>query len=73
MNDRPGIRRLRRHDNIRLEAPRDVMYWAGIWGLTYQELRDAVAAAGPQPVDVAAWLGQPLEGENLGRAFSRTG
>jgi hypothetical protein len=37
------------------------MYWAGLWGLTDQELRDAVGAAGPVPADVAVHIGQPLD------------
>ena len=70
MNDRPSIRPFRiersRRDNIRLNVPRDVMYWAGLWGLTDQELRDAVAAVGPNAGDVADYLGQTVEGKNLG-------
>jgi hypothetical protein len=65
------IPRLQRSHPIRLDVPRDVMYWAGTWGLTDQELRDAVAAVGPIPTDVAAYLGQPLEGEYLGGRFPR--
>lgn len=42
------------------------MYWAGKWGLTDQELRDAVAAAGQKAADVASHLGKPLGGDNLG-------
>jgi hypothetical protein len=62
MNDRPLIWRMQRHDRIRLEAPRDVMYWTGMWGLTDQELRDAVAAVGPRAADVATHIGRPLAG-----------
>jgi hypothetical protein len=56
---------------IRLDVPRDVMYWAGLWGLTDQELRDGVAAVGPLAADVAAYLGQPLEGEDHGSPFRK--
>jgi hypothetical protein len=56
-----------RRDRIRLEVPRDTIYWAGLWGLTDQELRDAVAAVGPMAADVAAYLGQPVKGEDLRR------
>ena len=45
---------------IDISNPRDVMYWAGLWGLADQELRDAVVAVGPDPADVAAHIGQPL-------------
>jgi len=61
----------RRRDRIRLDAPRDVMHWTGLWGLTDQELRDAVAAVGPMAADVAAYLEQPLEGEDVSRGSPR--
>ncbi len=51
-----------RRDRIHLDDPRDVFFWTALWGLTDQELRDAVMAVGPVPADVAAHLGQPLEG-----------
>ncbi len=64
MNDRPLVRRvLRTRDRIDIKSSRDVFYWTAIWGLSDQELLDAVAAAGPEIVDVAAYLGQPVEGE----------
>ena len=70
MNDQPLVDRVRiersRRDTIRLNVRRDVMYWAGLWGLTDQELRDAVAAVGPNAGDVADYLGQTVEGKNLG-------
>ncbi|HEY2752824.1 DUF3606 domain-containing protein [Phenylobacterium sp.] len=56
-----------RRDRICLEAHRDVMFWAGLWGLSDQELHDAVAAVGPMAADVAAYLGVPLQGEDLCR------
>ena len=62
MNNAPRSWRLQRHDPIRLSDPREVMYWTGTWGLTNQELHDAVAAVGPMAADVAAHIGQPLEG-----------
>ena len=46
-------------DQIRLNVAGDVRYWAGLWGLTDHELREAVADAGPVAADVAAHLGQP--------------
>lgn len=73
MKDRPGKWRLQRQNRIHLDAPRDVLYWTGLWGLTDQELRDAVAAVGPIAADVAAYLGRPLEGEDLGHGFPRAG
>ena len=53
-------------DTIRLGMPGDVRYWTGLWGLTDRELADAVAAVGPMAADVAAHLGKPLQGEDLG-------
>jgi hypothetical protein len=52
---------------------RDVLYWAGTWGLTDQELRDAVAAVGPNAGDVADYLGQAINGKNLGDNVERSG
>ncbi|HEY2752147.1 DUF3606 domain-containing protein [Phenylobacterium sp.] len=77
MNDRtsfepPRIERSRR-DTIRLDVKRDVLYWAGTWGLTDQELRDAVAAVGPNAGDVADYLGQAINGKNLGDNVERSG
>jgi hypothetical protein len=54
------VRRNRRHERIDISNFRDVMYWAGLWGLADQELFDAVAAVGPVPADVAAHIGQPI-------------
>jgi hypothetical protein len=51
-------------DSIRLEHRGDVRYWAGLWGLTDQQLRDAVAIAGPIASEVASYLGQPIAGNN---------
>jgi hypothetical protein len=68
----PRIERSRR-DNIRLDVKRDVLYWAGTWGLTDQELRDAVAAVGPNAGDVADYLGQTIDGKNLGDSVERLG
>ena len=69
MNDQPLVGRVRiersRRDTIRLNVRRDVMYWAGTWGLTDKELHDAVAAVGPNAGDVADHLGQTVEGKNL--------
>jgi hypothetical protein len=56
----PISRITRHHARIDIYNSRDVMYWTGLWGLTDQELRDAVAAVGPEPGDVAAHIGQPL-------------
>jgi hypothetical protein len=67
LNQRPLSRRSPHRDRIDIESPRDVFYWAGTWGLSDQELRDAVAAVGPMAADVAEHLGQPLMGEDLGR------
>ncbi len=60
MNSQPFAWRTRRYRAIDISNTRDVMYWAGLWGLTDQELRDAVVAAGTDPTDVAAHIGQPL-------------
>jgi hypothetical protein len=43
---------------------RDVLYWAGLWGLTDQELFNLVAAVGPIPADVGAYIGQPLASDD---------
>lgn len=58
-----GRRMLRLRDRIDLSSPRDVFHWTATWGMSDQELRDAVAAAGSKVIDVAAYLGQPVEGE----------
>ena len=58
MTNRPHD--MRRQGIICIDDPRDVMYWTGIWGLTDQELRDAVAAVGLMAPDVAAHVGQPV-------------
>ena len=50
---------------IRLDGPRDFIRWAGRWGITDQELLDAVAAVGPLAADVATYLGLPVEGQDL--------
>ena len=50
-------------DRIRLEVPGDVRYWAGLWGITDDELRDAIAEVGPIAGDVAVHLNKPLEDE----------
>ena len=71
--DQPRIRRLERRHRIRLHVPLDVIHWAGNWGITDQELRDAIAAVGPIAEDVAAHLGQPLEVVNVCSAGSRVG
>jgi hypothetical protein len=60
MNGQSAIGWKRRLGPIDISKPRDVMYWAGLWGLADQELRDAVAAVGTVPADVAAHIGQPL-------------
>jgi hypothetical protein len=49
--------------SIDIGNPKDMRFWAGVWGLSDQELIAAVGAAGPNPGDVAAHIGQPL-GEN---------
>jgi hypothetical protein len=66
LNNHQRIIRLQRRDSIRFDVPGDILYWTGLWGLTDRELRDAVAAVGPIAADVAAYLGQPLEGDNHG-------
>ncbi len=60
MNSQSPIGPMQRHARVDISNPRDVMYWAGLWGLADQELYDAVAAVGPVPADVAAHIGQPL-------------
>jgi Protein of unknown function (DUF3606) len=60
MDDLSPIGWKRRLGPIDVGNPRDVMYWAGLWGLADQELFDAVAAVGSDPADVAAHIGQPL-------------
>lgn len=60
MSDPPDGPKYRRHERIFMDQPRDVLYWTGLWGLTDQELSDAVAAVGPMAADVAAHLGQSL-------------
>lgn len=52
----------RRRTEIDVSSPRDLMFWAGTWALTDQELADAIAAVGTVIADVAAFLGQPIEG-----------
>lgn len=64
MRNFPGHRRLA----IEVHDPRDFMFWAGTWALTDQELRDAIAAVGTAIEDVAAYLGQPIEGRPLPQA-----
>ena len=73
LNDRPGPWRPQHRERIDLSVPRDVRYWTGVWGLTDQELRDAVAAVGPVAADVAAHLGKPLRSEDLSRRGPREG
>ena len=62
------LRTTLRRKLINLCDPRDVIFWAGTWGLTDQELADAVAAVGPVIQDVAAHLGEPIEEDPLQRA-----
>jgi hypothetical protein len=69
LTDRQPITRPPRRDTVRVDVQSDVLYWTGLWGLTDRELREAVAAAGPIATDVAAYLGQPLEGEDLSSVF----
>jgi hypothetical protein len=59
---RPPVWRAEKRLYIRLDAPREVLYWTGLWGLADQELRDAVAAVGTRAADVAAYLGMPIKG-----------
>jgi hypothetical protein len=73
LNDRPVPWRPQHRDRIDLGVPRDVLYWTGLWGLTDQELRDAVAAVGSVAADVAAHLGKPLRNEDLSRRGPREG
>jgi hypothetical protein len=73
LNERPGPWRPQHRSRIDLSVPSDVLYWTGLWGLTDQQLRDAVAAVGPIAADVAAYLGQPLRGEDLSRGGPREG
>ena len=61
MGSFPGRRRLA----IDIHNPRDSMFWAGTWALTDQELRDAISVVGTAIEDVAAYLGQPIEGRPL--------
>jgi hypothetical protein len=63
---RPPLWSAEKRVNIRLDSPREVLYWTGLWGLTDQELRDAVAAAGTRATDVAAYLQKPIKGARLG-------
>jgi len=65
LNNRAGIWRHRHQDHIQLDVPAEVRYWTGVWGLSDQELRDAVAAVGSIAANVASYLGQPLRGEDL--------
>ena len=51
---------MQRRERIDISNRSDVLYWTGLWGLSDQELRDAVAAVGTVPADVAAHIGQPL-------------
>jgi hypothetical protein len=60
MRSRHHTARIQRAINI--DNARDVLFWTGLWGLTDQELYDAVAAVGPSPEEVAEYLGQPLGG-----------
>lgn len=52
----------RRRTEIDLGDPHDLMFWPGTWALIDKELVDSTAAVGPAIVDVAAFLGQPIEG-----------
>ena len=60
MNNPSPVSWKRRLGPINISNPRDVMYWAGLWALSDQELFDAVAAVGSVPADVAVYIGQPL-------------
>lgn len=45
------------HIRIRIDQIRDVRYWAGRFGVTEQELRDAVVKVGTLVRDVKSELG----------------
>lgn len=65
MTDMPRAPRPYRYSRIDIDDRRNVMYWAGLWGLADKELLSAVAAAGPVAADVAAHLKQDLGGRPL--------
>ena len=58
MSDDTAIRRPRDSSRIALEEDYEVDYWTGKWGITKEELADAVAKAGHSAAAVARHLGR---------------
>lgn len=45
---------------VNVHEAHEVRYWTGKWGVTEQQLRDAVARVGVMAADVARALGKSL-------------
>ncbi len=59
MGDNLNIRGPQDAAKINIHEPWEVEYWTKKWGITKQQLIDAVRAVGVQTKDVARYLGKP--------------
>jgi hypothetical protein len=58
MSDDPTVRRPRDASRIAIEEEHEVRYWTTKWGITRQELTEAVARVGHSAAAVARHLGR---------------
>jgi len=58
MSDDPSKRGPADRTRVNVNEPHEVRYWTEKWGVTEQQLRDAVKRAGVMVKDVAAALGK---------------
>lgn len=59
MADDTSKRNAQDSGRVNVNERHELAYWTKKWGVTEQELRDAVARAGPLAKDVARQLGKP--------------
>jgi len=58
MSDDPAVRRPQDSSRIALEEEHEVRYWTSKWGITREELAEAVARVGRGAAAVARHLGR---------------
>jgi len=60
MTDDPNIRGGQDRSRINADQDHELDYWAQKWGVSRDELKEAVQKAGPMAKDVAVQLGKSL-------------
>jgi len=60
MTDDPNIRGGQDRSRINADQDHELAYWAQKWGVSRDELKEAVQKAGPMAKDVAVQLGKSL-------------